>query len=44
MRCRMNRKTWNECVEDDMIVLGLNAEWAVFMDMWSRVERENQSW
>jgi len=27
-----NRKTRNECVEDDMKVLGLHAEWAVFMD------------
>ena len=28
VRCRgRNRKTWNECVEDDMKVLGLHAEW-----------------
>ena len=27
MRCRgRNRKTWNECVEDDMKVLGLHVE------------------
>ena len=31
VRCRgRNRKTWNECVEDDMKELGLHAEWAVF--------------
>ena len=35
MRCKgRNRKTWNECVEDDMKVLGLHSEWAVFRDMW----------
>ena len=35
MRCRRrNRKTLNECVEDDMKVLGLHSEWAVFMDIW----------
>ena len=28
------RKTWYECVKDDMKVLGLHAEWAVFRDMW----------
>ena len=30
----MNRKTWKECVDDDMNVLGLHPEWAVFRDMW----------
>ena len=35
VRCRgRNRKTWNECVEDGMKVLGLHAEWVVFRDMW----------
>ena len=37
VRCRRrNRKMWNECVKDDndMKVLGLYAEWAVFKDMW----------
>ena len=29
-----NRKTWNECVEDLMKVLGLHSEWAVFRDTW----------
>jgi hypothetical protein len=30
VRCRgRNRKTWNECVEDDMRVLGLLCEWVV---------------
>ena len=34
-RCKgKNRKTWNECVEDDMKMLGLHSKWAVFMDMW----------
>ena len=34
VRCRSrNRKTWRECVNDDMNVLGLHPEWAVFMDM-----------
>ena len=34
-RCkRRNRKTWKECVDKDMEVLGLHYEWAVFKDMW----------
>ena len=28
------RKTWYECVKDDMKALGLHPEWAVFRDMW----------
>ena len=28
------RKTWRECVKDDMVELGLHPEWAVFRDMW----------
>ena len=28
------RKTWRECVKDDMDELGLHPEWAVFRDMW----------
>ena len=28
------RKTWYECVTDDMVELGLHPEWAVFRDMW----------
>ena len=28
------RKTWYEMCEEDMRELGLNAEWAVFRDMW----------
>ena len=27
------RKTWYECVNDDMKALGLHPEWAVFRDM-----------
>ena len=29
------RKTWYECVKEDLKVLGLLAEWTVFRDMWS---------
>ena len=28
------RKTWRECVKDDMDKLGLHSEWVVFRDMW----------
>ena len=28
------RKTWYECVKDNMKVLSLHAEWAVLRDMW----------
>ena len=35
VRCAgKGRKTWYECVKDDMKELGLHAEWAVFRDMW----------
>ena len=35
MRCKeRNRKTWKECVDDDMKVLGLHPEWVVFRDEW----------
>ena len=27
-------KTLKECVNDDMKVLGLQPEWAIFRDMW----------
>ena len=38
MRCRgRNRKTWRECVEDNMEVLGLHPEWVVFRDMCAAV-------
>ena len=30
----VGRKTWRECVKDDMKVLGLHPEWAVFRDVW----------
>ena len=34
-RCKgRKRKTWYECVVDDMKVLGLHPEWTVFRDMW----------
>ena len=35
VRCkRRKRKTWKECVDDDMKVLGLHPEWVVFRDVW----------
>ena len=35
VRCRgRSRKTWRECVDDEMKVLGLQPEWAVFRDIW----------
>ena len=35
VRCAgRGRKTWRECVKDDMDELGLHSEWVVFMDMW----------
>ena len=27
-------KTWRECVKDDMKMLGLQPQWAVFRDVW----------
>ena len=34
-RCKgRNRKTWKECVEKNIKVLGLHPEWAVFRDVW----------
>ena len=35
VRCKRRiRKTWYECVEDNMKVHGLHPEWVVFRDMW----------
>ena len=31
---RRSRKIWERCVRDDMRLLGLHPEWAVFKDMW----------
>ena len=28
------RKTWGECVKDDMKLLGLQPERTIFMDVW----------
>ena len=28
------RKLWEQCVKDDMKLLGLHSEWAIFKDMW----------
>ena len=41
------RKTWYECVTDDMKALGLHPEWAVFRNMWRGFisgEMSNPSW
>ena len=29
-----SRKTWEQYVRDDMKLLGLHSEWAIFRDMW----------
>ena len=35
VRCAgRGRKTWRECVKDDMEELGLHSVWVVFRDMW----------
>ena len=35
VRCKGRKgKTWKECVDDDMKVLGLHSEWVVFRDVW----------
>ena len=26
--------TWGECVKDDMKLLGLQPDWAIFADIW----------
>ena len=33
MKC-VDMKTWGECVKDDMKLLGLKSEWAIFRDIW----------
>ena len=30
----IGRKTWRECMKDDLKLFGLQSEWAVFRDMW----------
>ena len=32
------RKTWRECVKDDMDELGLHPVWTVFKNMWRSSE------
>ena len=32
-KCR-GRKTWEECLSDDMVLLGLQLEWAIFRGVW----------
>ena len=35
MKCMdRGRKTWEECVKNDMKLLGLQPEWVIFRDMW----------
>ena len=29
-----SRKTWEQCVKDDLELLGSHSEWAIFRDMW----------
>ena len=29
-----SRKTWEQCVKDDMKLLSLHSEWAIFRDVW----------
>ena len=29
-----SRKRWEQCVRDDVKLLGLHSEWAIFRDMW----------
>ena len=29
-----SRKMWEQCVKDDMRLLDLHCEWAIFKDMW----------
>ena len=44
VRCAgRGRKTWRECVKDDMDELGMHSEWVVFRDMWrSLIRREKR--
>ena len=35
--CGQGRETWGECVKDDMKLLELKPEWAIFKDMWRDV-------
>ena len=37
------RKTWRECMEDDLKELGLHFEWVVFRDMWRSLISEKTS-
>ena len=35
VRCAgLSKKTWRECVKDDMDDLGLHSEWVVFSFFW----------
>ena len=44
VRCAgRGRKTWRECVKDDMDELGLHSEWVVFRDMWRASYRGEMS-
>ena len=33
-----SRKTWEQCVKDDMKLLGLHLEWAIFRDVWEGLD------
>ena len=44
LRCvGRGRKTWRECVKDDMDELGLHSEWVVFRDIWRSLISSNPS-
>ena len=44
VRCAgRGRKTWRECVNEDMVELGLHPEWAMFRDMWRGLISEKMS-
>ena len=34
------RKTWRKCINDDMKLLGLQPEWALFKDIMDRLHIE----
>jgi hypothetical protein len=35
VKCRgRGRKTWRECVNDNMKLIGLQPEWTISRDMW----------
>ena len=37
VRCVGRSRTWGECMKDDMKLVGLQPEWAVFRDVWKDI-------